>query len=55
LLAYRLNAVHNLFYYHSLVRGIRQAIAEDTIDQFTRKFFSQKEAHTRIEGGETVC
>ena len=26
LLAYRLNAVHNLFYYHSLMRAIRQAL-----------------------------
>ncbi|MCJ7663116.1 MAG: tRNA guanosine(34) transglycosylase Tgt, partial [Desulfobacterales bacterium] len=34
LLAYRLNAVHNLFYYHSLVSGIRQALSEDTMDQF---------------------
>jgi len=55
LLAYRLNAVHNLFYYHSLVKGIRQAIAEDTIDQFTRKFFSQREDITGVEGGDTVC
>lgn len=43
LLAYRLNAVHNLFYYHSLVRGIRQALSEDTMDQFAQAFFSQRE------------
>jgi queuine tRNA-ribosyltransferase len=55
LLAYRLNAVHNLFYYHSLVSGIRQAIAEDQIDQFTQTFFSQREDTTNVEGGETVC
>lgn len=55
LLAYRLNAVHNLFYYHSLVRGIRQALSEDTMDQFVRAFFSQREDTTGSEGGETVC
>jgi len=55
LLAYRLNAVHNLFYYHSLVRGIRQALSEDTMDQFEQTLFSQREDTTRVEGGETVC
>jgi queuine tRNA-ribosyltransferase len=55
LLAYRLNAVHNLSYYHTLVRGIRQAIAEDQMDQFMRKFFSQREDSIEIEGGETIC
>jgi queuine tRNA-ribosyltransferase len=55
LLAYRLNAVHNLFYYHSLVRGIRQALAEDQMDQFARTFFSQREDTAKAEGGETAC
>jgi queuine tRNA-ribosyltransferase len=55
LLAYRLNAVHNLSYYHSLVRGIRQALSEDTMDQFVRAFFAQREDTTRSEGGEIVC
>jgi queuine tRNA-ribosyltransferase len=55
LLAYRLNAVHNLFYYHSLVRGIRQALSEDAMDQFARTFFSQREDITVVEGGETAC
>jgi len=55
LLAYRLNAVHNLFYYHSLVKGIRQALAEDQMDQFVQAFFSRRDVTTKVEGGETVC
>jgi queuine tRNA-ribosyltransferase len=58
LLAYRLNAVHNLFYYHSLMRGIRQALSEGTMDQFVRAFVSQRRDtgdNLGDEGGETVC
>jgi queuine tRNA-ribosyltransferase len=43
LLAYRLNAMHNLFYYHSLMRDIRQALSEDTIGQFVQGCISQRE------------
>jgi queuine tRNA-ribosyltransferase len=43
LLAYRLNAMHNLFYYHSLMRDIRQALSKDTMGQFVRKCISQRE------------
>jgi queuine tRNA-ribosyltransferase len=43
LLAYRLNAMHNLFYYHSLMRGIRQALSEDTMGQFIQGFIPQRE------------
>jgi queuine tRNA-ribosyltransferase len=58
LLAYRLNAVHNLFYYHSLMRDIRQALSEETMDQFVQAFVSQRVDTTdnsKDEGGETVC
>ncbi len=59
LLAYRLNAIHNLFYYHSLMRDIRQAISQDTMDQFEREFFSQRGkgngGDSEEEGGEIVC
>ena len=58
LLAYRLNAVHNLFYYHSLMRDIRQALSEGTMDQFIQGFVSQREDtgdNSGDEGGETVC
>jgi queuine tRNA-ribosyltransferase len=58
LLAYRLNAVHNLFYYHSLMRDIRQALSEGRMDQFVRAFFSQrgdKGGHSDEKGGERGC
>ncbi|OGP94403.1 MAG: tRNA guanosine(34) transglycosylase Tgt [Deltaproteobacteria bacterium RBG_16_54_18] len=56
LLAYRLNAVHNLFYYHTLMRTIHQALADETMDQFVREFFSRRgENITEAEGGETLC
>lgn len=58
LLAYRLNAVHNLFYYHSLMRDIRQALSQETMDQFVRTFVSQRGDtgdNSGDEGGETVC
>jgi queuine tRNA-ribosyltransferase len=40
LLAYRLNAVHNLHYYHSLIRHIRQALSEDTMGPLVREYVS---------------
>jgi queuine tRNA-ribosyltransferase len=43
LLAYRLNAMHNLFYYHSLMRDIHQALSEGTMGQFIRECVSQRE------------
>ena len=43
LLAYRLNAMHNLFYYHSLMRKIRQALSEGTMGKFIRECVSQRE------------
>jgi len=55
LLAYRLNAVHNLFYYHALVRDIRQALSEGSMDQFAREFLSPRGDNSEDEGGENVC
>lgn len=58
LLAYRLNAMHNLFYYHSLMRDIRQALSEDSMGHIERTLFSRrgdKGDNSRNEGGETVC
>ena len=43
LLAYRLNAMHNLFYYHSLMRDIRQALAEGTMGHLIRECVSLRE------------
>ena len=55
LLAYRLNAVHNLFYYHTLMRDIRQALSEGSMDQFAREFLSPRGDNSEDEGGENVC
>lgn len=59
LLAYRLNAVHNLFYYHALMRDIHQALSNDTVDQCIREFFTQRGegagGDLADEGGEIVC
>jgi len=43
LLAYRLNTIHNLFYYTHLMARIREAIKEDRMDAFKRSF--EKECH----------
>jgi queuine tRNA-ribosyltransferase len=58
LLAYRLNAIHNLFYYHSLMRDVRQALSEGRLGQFVRDFFSQrgdKGENSEEKGGERGC
>lgn len=41
LLAYRLNTIHNLFYYSHLMEGIRKAIEEDQMDAFRRSFYKE--------------
>ncbi len=38
LLAYRLNTVHNLYYYSCLMEGLRQAIRDDRTAAFTQTF-----------------
>jgi len=41
LLAYRLNTIHNLFYYSKLMEGIRQAIEGDLMDAFKQTFYEE--------------
>jgi queuine tRNA-ribosyltransferase len=48
LLAYRLNAMHNLFYYHSLMRDIRQALSEGTMGHFIGEQVSPREGREVI-------
>ncbi len=44
LLAYRLNTIHNLYYYNRLMVDIRRAIGEDRLADYRRSFYkSQKE------------
>ena len=39
LLAYRLNTIHNLFYYAHLMEGMRRAIESDHVDTFRQNFY----------------
>jgi queuine tRNA-ribosyltransferase len=59
LLSYRLNAIHNLFYYNALIRDIRQALFQDKMDQFVRAFFFQRGNDDggilEEKGGEILC
>lgn len=47
ILAYRLNTIHNIHYYISLMKGMRNAILEDAFDDFRMRFYEQ-----RITGSE---
>ena len=38
LLAYRLNTIHNVYYFNDLMRRMRAAIAEDRFESFRRAF-----------------
>ncbi|MCW5626199.1 MAG: tRNA-guanine transglycosylase, partial [Burkholderiales bacterium] len=42
ILGARLNTVHNLFYYHELMAGLRSAIRAGTLDAFVRDFHAQR-------------
>ncbi len=42
ILGARLNTVHNLHYYQSLMRGLRQAIEEKGLDDFVNKFYCMR-------------
>lgn len=43
ILGLRLNTIHNLHYYHNLIRGLRDAIARGGLDDFTREFYAKRE------------
>ncbi len=44
ILSYRLNTVHNLFYYSTLMEDIRTAIREGVYEDFRRCFYQEQEA-----------
>lgn len=44
LLAYRLNTIHNVSYYIRLAQAMRQAIEEDTFDDFRTRFYRNRRA-----------
>lgn len=48
ILGARLNTIHNLYYYQTLMQGLRQAISEQTLDDFVSEFYAKrtKSTHT---------
>ena len=52
ILGARLASVHNLHYYQSLMRGLRQAIEQKTLDDFVEKFYCKRRpGRTSVAGG----
>ncbi|MEJ2094944.1 MAG: tRNA guanosine(34) transglycosylase Tgt, partial [Gammaproteobacteria bacterium] len=49
MLGSRLNTLHNLYYYHTLMRKLRAAIAEKRLDKFITNFYA-----TRTQNDESV-
>ena len=43
MLGSRLNTIHNLYYYLSLMQGMRDAIEKQELDAFVRQFYQQRE------------
>ena len=43
ILSYRLNTVHNLFYFTTLLDGLRAAIRDGTYEEFRRCFYQEQE------------
>ncbi len=48
ILGARLNTIHNLYYYHSLMKGLRSAISDQILDKFVSDFYAKrtKSTHT---------
>jgi queuine tRNA-ribosyltransferase len=51
ILSYRLNTVHNLFYFTTLLERLRAAIAGGTFEGFRRRFYEEQEASADEEEG----
>jgi len=47
MLGVRLNTVHNLWYYGSLMNGLRQAISANRFDDYRKDFYRRRECDTR--------
>ncbi len=43
ILGSRLNSIHNLYYYQELMRGLREAIADERLDEFTEEFYAKRQ------------
>lgn len=54
ILAFRLNTIHNLHFYLTFMREMRQAIAEDRLDGFIQDFNSMGEPSVEPEGNPSL-
>jgi queuine tRNA-ribosyltransferase len=54
ILAFRLNTIHNLHFYLTFMREMRQAIAEDRLDGFIQDFNSMGEPSVESEGNSSL-
>jgi len=45
ILAYRLNTIHNLWYFLELMRQMRRAIAAGTFKEFRTHFYQLRQVH----------
>ena len=43
LLAYRLNTIHNIYFYISLMKRVRTAICEDRFNEFRKEFYIERD------------
>jgi len=43
LLSYRLNTIHNLYYYLRLMQKMKKAITDDTFEQFKKSFYQKRD------------
>ena len=50
LLAYRLNTIHNLYYYLDLMARMREAIAQERFPAFKREFSARRESAAKLNG-----
>ena len=42
MLGARLNTLHNLYYYHSLMQGLREAVTRGVLDEFVADFYRKR-------------
>jgi queuine tRNA-ribosyltransferase len=50
ILGARLATIHNLHYYQSLMRGLREAISSETLDDFVEKFYRMRPKNSGAPG-----
>ena len=43
MLGAQLNTIHNVYYYQSLMKGIRRAITENRLNEFSEQFYVQQD------------